>query len=98
MNVLFTLLSLIASICLFIWCILFQPVSFHTPDGWYVNGIRKDGVFWFIHKPNGHPDNDGTYGKPDDSSDDFRFLKGKIYCTGGTYPIVLNESVVGCQR
>lgn len=75
-----------------------QPRRASCPVGWYVNGIRPTGSFECRPIPIGNPDYDGTWGKPDRSIERPGAILGRLYCTGGTHPIVRNERTVGCQR
>lgn len=87
----------IASIVLLIWCFLVRPTEWHTAPGWYMNGVRPDGWFEMRPAPGGNPEDDGTFGRPDVTPVDERFLVGRIWCTGGATPRVSADSV-WCQR
>ena len=75
-----------------------QPTRARCPADWYVNGIRPTGSFECRRAPGGNPDHDGTSGRPDMTIDLPGVVLGRIYCTGGAHPVVVNERAVGCQR
>jgi hypothetical protein len=66
---------------------LVQPRRARCPDGMYVNGVRPSGAFECRIAPK------LKHEAPPDSE-----LGGRIYCTGGTRPIVVDYRTVGCQR
>lgn len=67
-----------------------RPESAKCPRGTYLHtGIRSSGSFACARSLIG-PENDAV--QPPG------ILLGRIYCTGGSRPIVVNERVVGCQR
>jgi hypothetical protein len=78
--------------------LLTQPTHASCPHGWHHNGVRVSGDFMCERAPVGDPDQDGVWGRPDHSVVPSGLLPGKVYCTGGAHPIVVNERVVGCQR
>jgi hypothetical protein len=88
----------IGSIAILCCAMVTQPRVARCPGGWYVNGIRPTGSFECRRIPGGNPDFDGTWGRPDRSFERVGALQGQLYCTGGTRPIVRNETTVGCQR
>lgn len=77
---------------------LVTPARATCPSGHYVNGIRPSGAFSCLPTPVGDPEYDGTYGKPDRSVQPPGELESRIYCTGGTHPVVRDHRTVGCQR
>lgn len=60
-----------------------HPVA---PPGW---NYRRDGRI---------EDWDGTFGKAERSLQSEAAIGGKLYCTNGTRPIVIDYRTVGCQR
>lgn len=68
-----------------------QPRHAHCPPGWYVDGVRPTGSYTCHRPPIGGEDAD----PPPPGS-----IQGRIYCTGGSSPIVnVNTgAAVGCQR
>lgn len=95
----FAFLSLVtitaASIC--------HPQRATCPPGMYLStGVRAvDGPLggrgsFSCAFPPGSPDWSGT--GPDRGASYPGDLRGRIYCTGGSHPIVVNERTVGCQR
>lgn len=76
-----------------------RPERARCPDGYDVRaGIRRSGDFECWPRPVGDPDYDGTYGKPERGTQSDAIIRGRIYCTGGTQPIVVDYLTVGCQR
>lgn len=78
--------------------LLTQPTRASCPRGWHHNGVRTGGDFVCEPAPVGDPDQDGTWGHPERSVVPDERLPGKVYCTSGAKPIVVNERTVGCQR
>lgn len=65
------------------------------PPGWSVNGVRPTGAYECLgplHPPG--------CGEPDETSPPCvrpAVKAGRIYCTNGTRPIVVDHRTVGCQ-
>lgn len=66
------------------------------PKGWHHEGVRPSGEYECIPQPVG-PDWPG-YSFPDRSVVPPGRLRSRIYCTGGSQPVVVDERTVGCQR
>lgn len=90
--------SLLATIALLCISMVMRPTHARCPIGWYVNGVRPSGGFQCLRAPTGDPDYDGTWGHPDRTIDHPGDLRGRIYCTGGATPIVVDDRAVGCMR
>jgi len=75
-----------------------RPHHAACPGHWHNNGIRPSGEFLCTQNPVGDPDYDGTYGRPDRSVVPSGCLYGRLHCTGGQHPIVVDDRTVGCQR
>jgi hypothetical protein len=75
-----------------------HPSRAQCPPQWHNNGIRPSGAFDCTRTPVGDPDWDGTHGRPDRSVVPPGRIPGRIYCTGGMHPIVVDDRAVGCQR
>lgn len=92
-------LSCLASIVILLSTFVTRPVAARCPGGWYINsGIRRDGSFTCAPKLSGDPLYDGAGGYPERGLEPPGILAGKIYCTGGSVPIVVSSTVVGCSR
>lgn len=69
-------------------------------------GVRERGAYECWPTPSIAPgqtleqylDNDGTFGRPERSVQSARILRGLVYCTGGSRPIVVDYRTVGCTR
>ncbi len=92
-----TLLSLV-SIVLLCASAVTRPARALCPVAWHDEGVRADGEFGCRPDPVGDPDQDGVWGHPDVSVQQPGEVWGRIYCTGGAHPIVVDERAVGCQR
>ena len=68
----------------------------HCPPGWYLDGVRPNGVF-ACRPVLGHPEDDLLDAVRRRVIADDRALAGRIYCTGGGTPRQDGESV-WCQR
>lgn len=88
----------IATILVLCWSTATRPRGARCPQGWYVDGIRPTGRFDCARTPGGDIMYDGAGGYPDRAVDLPGRLGGRLYCTGGSHPIVVNERTVGCQR
>jgi len=89
--------SLVSVLTLCIALVL-HPVRASCPLGWHHDGVRRTGNFACTRNPVGDPEWDGTYGRPDRSVVPPGELRGRIYCTGGAVPIVVDDRTVGCMR
>lgn len=80
---------------IFVLAVLLSPKQ--CRDGWFVEGIRPNGMTQCRPKP---PTRCGEPGPPDNQPcpQDDRVELRAIYCTGGTRPIVVDDRTVGCQR
>ena len=65
------------------------------PHGFWVAGVRPSGSFTCRPTPITRGDRCRT--ECDDGTPDVE-LTGRIRCTGGTVPIVINEHAVACVR
>lgn len=74
-----------------------QPTRAIAPIGWYVNGVAPDGIYRVRKAPDRErPCSLGWNGCIDNEPE--REFRSRIYCTGGAYPIVVSDRIVGCQR
>jgi hypothetical protein len=79
---------------LMILVVLVALARARCPEGWSVNGIRPDGSYEClspIPRGCGEPVGDSPPCPPTTLS------RGRIYCTGGSVPIVVDNRTVGCQ-
>jgi hypothetical protein len=87
-------LTAIVTLC---WGIAMHPTSASCPRGWSVEGVRPSGVSHCTPSP---PPNCGEpvppYNMPCPHDD--RELPVRIYCTGGSHAIVVDERTIGCTR
>jgi hypothetical protein len=88
----------LATAALLLAAMVVEPTRARCPAGWYVNGVKPTGRFECLRVPGGNPLYDGAGGWPNRAIDYPGSLRGRIYCTGGTHPVVVNYRVVGCQR
>lgn len=76
-----------------------RPSTAICPDGYANQGVRPDGQYR-CRPRSALPDI--TIGARDQVIDDptldEKELSGRIYCSGGSAPIVVNEKTVGCMR
>ena len=70
----------------------------HCPPSWHNTGVRPSGNFSCVRAPVGDPRQDGTFGQPDTSVVPPGEIRGRIWCTSGMHPIVVDDRTVGCQR
>jgi hypothetical protein len=89
-----TLLAAIAGVVFLVACAFMRPAELHAPAGWYVNGVTPSGRTELRRAPRTACDGarDICADEPD------VVLPGRIHCTGGARPIVVNYRTVGCQR
>lgn len=96
------ILGPVVSIALIAIACVMHPVRHITraqcPPTMFVNGIRPSGFFQCLPKPGGDPDDDGIIGHPDLAADPDGELYGRLWCTGGSHPIIVDSRTVGCQR
>ena len=76
---------------------LLRPVHARCPPNWHNNGIRPSGEFACTRNPVGDMDWSWASRRPDRSIVPPGELRGHIYCTHGTRPIVIDDRAVGCQ-
>ena len=79
------------------WSFVARPVRWTAPPGWYMEGVRPNGSSNMRPVAGGNPDNDGTFGHPDVTPNDPRWIGVRIWCTGGSRPAVSGRSI-WCQR
>lgn len=83
------LIACVATIVAMLASTLTEPQRAHCPRGYYVNGVRPSGQYECRQSPpadDNAPDEIGLY------------YSARVYCTGGTHPIVVSYHTVGCQR
>jgi len=94
----------IASVILLCYSVIVQPARAECWPGWYVANLRPSGAYTCHRVPGGDTLYDGAGGFPDRTVDRTGEVHGRIYCTGGSHPIVVlahreaDARVVGCQR
>ncbi len=96
------LLCAIATVVVLCCAAVTRPTSARCPwDSDLRTGVRDDGRFICWPHPVGPPgveDWDGTWQRPERSVQPTWRLGGRVYCTGGARPIVVDYRTVGCQR
>ena len=79
-------------------CTDLPPVAKCAP-GWYVEGVRPNGLTTCVYAPPGGCGD--AAGTPAEQMacvyEEKRYPIG-VHCTGGAHPIVVDERTVGCQR
>lgn len=95
-----TALAILISIAILAISSVCRPSRARCPAGYDLRtGIRRSGHFECWPSPDGDPDYDGTWQRPERSVQREDVLTGRIYCTGGAQPIAGDDgSTVGCQR
>lgn len=95
--------TVFALLNVFLWCALLiaRPTRFVCPRGWHDDGARRDGRLTCTRTPVGPMDWDGTYydgvQREERSVVPPGVIAGRVYCTGGAMPVVVDERVVSCQ-
>lgn len=93
------LLAAMFSILLLCCSFIVRPQHARCPEHHDLRmGIRRSGEFQCWATPSGPVEYDGTWERRDRSKQSGAILTGRLWCTNGTSPIVVNERVVGCQR
>lgn len=87
-------LALLSTACL-LYATLVHPTRARCPARWRNEGIRRDGRFECKRPLVGGEDD--RPGVPDTSVQPPGELLGRIYCTGGRVPVVLNYRTVACE-
>lgn len=78
---------------------LARPHRARCPIGYDLRtGIRPSGEFTCWPNPSGPLEWDGTWGRPERSRQPDGVIESRIFCTGGTRPVVVGDREVGCQR
>jgi len=84
---------------LVVLCFFFCPSDISCPPHWHAEGVRLDGLGSCAPNPVGDPDWDGTWLRPDRSTQPPGRIWYRIYCTGGESPVVRDDGMtVGCQH
>lgn len=92
------------SIALLCCSMVTRPRTARCGVGMYVNGVRPSGLYECRRVPGGNPLYDGAAGYPNRTVNRPGWCRGRIWCTGGTHPIVVlarrdrDARIVGCQR
>lgn len=85
------ILGIAASVLILLWLSITRPIVVKCPHGWRnYDGVRRTGDFSCAPAMTGSGEND-------EPESPWR-LQLRVYCTGGSEPIVVSERVVGCQR
>lgn len=67
------------------------------PSGYDLRtGIRVDGRYECWPHPDGDPDFDGTWQRPERGTQSMAILRGRILCPTTEDPVVLDDRRVGC--
>lgn len=80
-------------------CLAFimHPSHATCPTGWYAEGVRPGGQL-ACRPVVGQPERDIDDARAGIQSHDERVLQSRVYCTGGSHPIVIDARTIGCQR
>lgn len=70
---------------------LLQPARAACPHGWVQAGVDRAGAFSCVHELVGRDWDPKAY-RPAGT------VYGRIYCSGGTVPLQVDERTVGCGR
>ena len=76
---------------------LLAPAIARCPPGWYVNGVRPSGIYE-CRPVLGRPERDISDARARLESGDSRAITGRLRCTGGDSPVVIDSRTVGCRR
>ncbi len=93
------ILTSIASIVCLLWAMATHPTKAQCPKGWWLPyGVRETGEYRCLPVSVGG-DDDVLTGK-DTGYQPLGEIRSRIYCTGGTRPIIDQRTGrgVGCQR
>jgi hypothetical protein len=75
-----------------------RPTRAQCASNEFVEGVRRDGSSWCVRSPTG-PEIDCRGARRCYSNETPVYTTPiKIYCTGGSQPIVVDHRTVGCQR
>lgn len=72
-----------------------QPQRARCPPRWRNDGVRRDGSFECLRPLVGGVDDQP--GTEDNAVQPPGELLGRIYCTGGSVPVVVDARTVGCE-
>lgn len=86
----------LASEVLLLWAMATHPIRGHCPKAWYVEGVQPAGDYACVKTPARNVC-DTKAGCAGDEPRDPR-LRSRIYCTGGSVPVVVDDRTVGCTR
>jgi hypothetical protein len=86
--------GLVAAIIALIVSLVWTPIA-RCPDGYYVNGVRPSGRSTCREVP---PTRDCGEPKWSPPCPEPRTFPVRIYCTGGSVPLVLDDATIGCMR
>lgn len=95
------LLFSVMSLLIIVVAIAARPTRAQCPRGFYLDaGIRTSGPdvgAFSCRRPPIGGDDDVLTGR-ETAIEQPGVLRSRIYCTGGTMPVVVNHRTVGCQR
>lgn len=96
--------AFVASVFIIIACAITRPTRARCPDGWILaTGVRTaDGPLgsrgsYACERPPIGGDSDVLTGKSTAVQPPGELL-GRVYCTGGSTPIIVDYRTVGCSR
>lgn len=84
-----------ASVVCLLAAMLMQPDHARCPPRWRNDGVRPDGRFECVRPLEGGLDD--KPGTEDTAVQPPGELLGRIYCTGGRIPVVVDARTVGCE-
>jgi hypothetical protein len=96
--------AFVASLMIILACAVTRPTRARCPDGWILStGVRTvDGPLgargtYACERPPIGGDTDVLTGKSTAVQPPGK-IYGRVYCTGGSSPIVVDHRIVGCSR
>lgn len=79
--------------------VVVAPTKQFCEPGYYVDGVDPTGWYQCRQTPTlQHDEESPPHWRPaDDLPGEGNEYRGRVWCTGGQMPIVVNEKTVGCQ-
>ncbi|MBA3540536.1 MAG: hypothetical protein H0T79_13080 [Deltaproteobacteria bacterium] len=85
----FDLVGSVGTILVLLVGFVVRPSRADCPLRWHLEGVKPSGSY--LCRPNGGPSDADEASPPG-------WLRGRVYCTGGTVPVTRDGRAIGCMR
>lgn len=92
------MISLLLKVLASLLTLVSAPTDGKCPERWWVNGVRPDGRYQCFPAPVGPDERLPSGIVVDHSVQPPGVVDGRVFCTVGKLPVVLDSRTIGCRK